>query len=71
MEISGVDFPLPREVKRLIPLILLVLFGASAPGGASLAIFNDGRVVKIADYRVSGQDIEITLPGGGDTRLRS
>jgi soluble lytic murein transglycosylase-like protein len=35
------------------------------PAGASLAIFNDGRVVKISDYRVSGDDIEITLPGGG------
>jgi soluble lytic murein transglycosylase-like protein len=52
-------------VKRIFPLILLGFCGISAPAGASLAIFGDGRVVKIADYRVSGDDVEITLPGGG------
>ncbi|HET7452031.1 MAG TPA: lytic transglycosylase domain-containing protein [Thermoanaerobaculia bacterium] len=44
---------------------MLALGAAAAPAGASIAIFNDGRIVKIADYRVSGEDIEITLPGGG------
>ena len=53
------------DVRRLFPLILCGLCGISAPAGASLAIFGDGRVVKISDYRVSGDDIEITLPGGG------
>ena len=52
-------------MKRLFPLILLSFCGIPAPAGASLAIFGDGRVVKISDYRVAGDDIEITLPGGG------
>jgi soluble lytic murein transglycosylase-like protein len=52
-------------MRRPFLLILLVSLGISAPAAASLAIFGDGRVVKIADYRVSGDDIEITLPGGG------
>ena len=52
-------------LKRSLPLGLLLCCGIAAPAAASLAIFNDGRIVKIADYRVSGEDIEITLPGGG------
>lgn len=35
------------------------------PAAASLAIFNDGRVVKISDYRVTEGDIELFIPGGG------
>jgi hypothetical protein len=65
MEIFDRIDPFPRAVKRHLSLILLVLGGISAPAGASLAVFNDGRIVKIADYRVSGDDVEITLPGGG------
>jgi len=65
MEIFADAERFPRTVKRSLPLILLLLCGISAPASASLAIFNDGRVVKIADYRVSGEDIEIMLPGGG------
>ncbi len=55
----------PGDVRRLFLLIPLIFCGIPAPAGAALAIFGDGRVVKIADYRVSGDDIEITLPGGG------
>jgi hypothetical protein len=35
------------------------------PARADLAIFTDGRVVKVADYRVDGDDIELFVPGGG------
>ena len=57
--------PVRTLVKRRILFIALALGAAAAPAGAALAIFGDGRVVKIADYRVDGPDIEITLPGGG------
>jgi hypothetical protein len=53
-----------RSVKHIY-LSVLVLFCISLPAGAALAVFGDGRIVKIADYRVDGNDIEITLPGGG------
>ena len=54
-----------RRTVRSISLCALVLCGVSAPSRAALAVFGDGRIVKIADYRVAGDDIEITLPGGG------
>lgn len=65
MEISSAARRFPRAVKHVLSAILLISWGISVPASASLAIFNDGRVVKIADYRVSGEDIAITLPGGG------
>lgn len=65
MEILAAAGRFLGAVKRLLPSILLISWGISVPASASLAIFNDGRVVKIADYRVSGEDISITLPGGG------
>ena len=65
MEIIGKAPSFPEGMKSAFSLMLLVFCGISAPAGASLAIFNDGRIVKISDYRVSGEDIEITLPGGG------
>lgn len=50
---------------KVISFCFIVLCGISASARAALAVFGDGRIVKIADYRVSGDDIEITLPGGG------
>jgi hypothetical protein len=54
-----------RASVRPICLCVLLLCGLSVPARAALAVFGDGRVVKIAGYRVEGEDIEITLPGGG------
>jgi hypothetical protein len=45
--------------------ILVALCLAAAPASAKLAIFNDGRVVKVAAYHVDGDDVAIDLPGGG------
>ena len=46
-------------------LLLAALGLIAEPAFAKLAIFNDGRVVKVAGYRVDGDDVEIDLPGGG------
>ena len=46
-------------------LLLAALGLVAEPAFAKLAIFNDGRVVKVASYRVEGDDVEIGLPGGG------
>jgi hypothetical protein len=57
---------------RLIPrhwlpaaLCLLLVFATAGAASAKLAIFNDGRVVKVASYHVDGDDVSIELPGGG------
>jgi hypothetical protein len=52
-------------VKKALSAFVLMLALGLRPAGASLAIFTDGRIVKITDYRVSGDDIEFMLPGGG------
>jgi hypothetical protein len=58
-------FPRFTASVKSISLCLLLLGGFSVPSRAALAVFGDGRVVKIADYRVEGEDIQISLPGGG------
>ena len=50
--------------KYLYTGVAFLLLGAGS-AAASLAVFTDGRIVKIQDYRVEGDDISITLPGGG------
>jgi hypothetical protein len=52
-------------VKRLLSAFVVIAAIGSSRTEASLAIFQDGRIVKITDYRVSGEDIELMLPGGG------
>jgi hypothetical protein len=51
--------------RELFVLTLTAVFLFARPCRASLAIFNDGRVVKISDYRVKDDDIELFIPGGG------
>jgi Transglycosylase SLT domain len=48
-------------------LILALLCSGWARGAqAAIAVFTDGRIVKIAGYRVlDGRSVEIDLPGGG------
>jgi len=49
------------------------LFVAASLGAASLRgeliVFEDGRVVKAAGYRLLPEELEITLPGGGSYRV--
>lgn len=42
---------------------LVFLFAGAA--SAELVVFEDGRVVKAATYKVRGEELEIGLPGGG------
>jgi hypothetical protein len=46
-------------------IAVFLLAGAAAPALAELVIFQEGRVVKAASYRVVGEELEIGLPGGG------
>jgi len=54
-------------LRKTVKILILPVFSflAAAPAFAKLAIFNDGRVVKIAGYHVDGDDVAIDLPGGG------
>jgi hypothetical protein len=49
----------------------VALLVAFAPGNANakLAVFVDGRVLKVADARLDGQEIVLDLKGGGTLRV--
>jgi Transglycosylase SLT domain len=53
----------------LLAPALLVLALAAAPARAELVVFEDGRVVKAASYRLHSDEVEISLPGGGSYRV--
>jgi hypothetical protein len=51
-------------IKRLLPFFALAAL--ASPAGASIALFVDGRAMKIAAYKVVGEnDIQLTLKSGG------
>jgi len=50
---------------RLALIAVSVLAAAAPAARAELVIFQEGRVVKAASYRVVGDELEIGLPGGG------
>jgi transglycosylase-like protein with SLT domain len=50
-------------LRVLICLAAIVCIAGAAR--AELVIFSDGRVVKAASFKVTGDEVEIELPGGG------
>ena len=51
-------------IKRLLPFIALLVL--ATPAGASIALFVDGRAMKISAYKVVGEtDLQLTLNSGG------
>lgn len=54
-------------MKRLLATAALVLAAQSA--GASIALFSDGRNMKIEAYAVDAETIHLTMPGGGQMSL--
>jgi Transglycosylase SLT domain len=42
---------------------------AASSARAELIVFDDGRVVKAAGYRLLAEELEISLPGGGSYRV--
>ena len=51
-------------IKRLLPFV--VLLALASPAGASIALFIDGRSMKIDAYKIVGEsDIRLTLKSGG------
>jgi hypothetical protein len=51
-------------IKRLLPFIALLVL--ASPAGASIALFVDGRAMKISAFKVIGErDMQLTLKSGG------
>jgi hypothetical protein len=51
-------------IKRLLPFIALAAL--ASPAGASIALFVDGRAMKISAFKVIGEnDMQLTLKSGG------
>lgn len=47
----------------------VALSASPSPAAAELIVFEDGRVVKAAGYRIHSDELEIALPGGGSYRV--
>ena len=54
-------------MKRLLPFAMLV--AAALPASASIAVFTDGRNMKIAAYAVEEEVIHLTFESGGKMTL--
>jgi len=67
----GLDATVRGRVPTLIRRALcgLALAGLAMAARADLVVFDDGRVVKAASYRVMGDELEIGVPGGGSYRV--
>jgi len=51
-------------IKRLLPFLALLLL--ASPAGASIALFVDGRAMKISSYKVvSESEVQLSLTSGG------
>jgi len=54
---------------RLILLVALIMTLVPVLASAKLAIFTDGRVIKVDDARLEGSEIILDLKGGGTLRV--
>ena len=59
---------MPR-LRTCLLLAATALPALCRPARAELVVFEDGRAVKAASYRVRGDELEIGLPGGGSYRV--
>ncbi len=55
--------------RSILASTLLALAVSASPARAELIVFEDGRVVKAASYKLHSEELEISLPGGGSYRV--
>lgn len=60
--------PMERKLSAIPVLVGALLIGAASVD-AKLAIFTDGRVLKVSDARLDGSEIILDLKGGGTLRV--
>jgi hypothetical protein len=53
----------------LVPALVGLALWSPSAARAELVVFEDGRVVKAAGYRLLAEELEINLPGGGSYRV--
>jgi len=58
-----------KKRKWAFPVFALALLMGATPVSAKLAIFTDGRVLKVEDARLEGSEIVLDLKGGGTLRV--
>jgi hypothetical protein len=56
-------------LRLALAVAVLSLLEPASRAGAELIVFEDGRVVKAASYRLHSDELEIALPGGGGYRV--
>jgi len=59
----------PRSEIFVVAVFLLGVLFCSGPAAAKLAVFVDGRILKVADARLEGSEIVLALKGGGTLRV--
>lgn len=52
------------SMKKAVSAVL-ILAAAALPASASIALFTDGRAMKISAYKLAGENMELTLKSGG------
>jgi hypothetical protein len=62
-------FPIPHSKFLIFLVISAVLLATPRLVTAKLAIFTDGRVLKVDDARLEGSEIVLELKGGGTLRV--
>jgi len=60
--------PMARKLSAVLVLVCALILW-TAPVSAKLAIFTDGRVLKVEDARLEGSEIVLDLKGGGTLRV--
>jgi len=59
----------PNPLFRAVLGLALAAFALPCAARAELIVFEDGRVVKAAGYRMLSDEVEVDLPGGGSYRV--
>jgi hypothetical protein len=59
----------PKSEIFVVAVFLLGVLFCSGPAAAKLAVFVDGRVLKVDDARLEGSEIVLELKGGGTLRV--
>jgi soluble lytic murein transglycosylase-like protein len=58
-----------RALERALILAVLGTLAAFAPARADLVVLTDGATIKVDSYLVEGDQVVLTLPGGGEMTL--
>ena len=58
-----------RALERTFAAAALCALAGSAPSAADLVVLTDGATIKVEAYEVAGDEVTLSLPGGGQMTL--